>query len=307
MAASNPFAAPGIWLRCALHAHTTRSDGELPPDKLVRHYERAGFDVLAITDHDLRTEARSTDSLLVLRGSEIYADVDGRATGAHVLGLGIRRDPERRRGPRAGLAETVSWILAQGGVPFLSHPYWSGLRPERFEDCEGLVGFEIYNAACELQVGRGLSSLHWDEALEAGHLLFGIATDDSHQPGYDSALAWVWARCAKPSREAVLDALRTGCFYSSAGPVIHELELSGDTVELRCSPAASVTLLAGKERGARVNSGRLGYRYRGEILEENDAGDIVASRLRVPPRARYGRIEIADARGRKAWTNPLWH
>jgi hypothetical protein len=307
MAARDPFAARGTWLRCALHTHTTSSDGELPPAKLVRHYERAGFDVLAITDHGLRTEARSSDGLLVLRASEIYAQVDGHATGAHVLGLGIRRDPERLRGRRAGLAETVAWILAQGGVPFLAHPYWSGLRAERFESCEGLVGLEVYNAACELQIGRGLSSLQWDEALGAGHLLYGIAADDSHQPGYDSALAWVWARCDERSREAVLDALRTGCFYSSTGPVVHELELSGDTLELRCSAASSVTLLAGKEQGARVNSGRLGYRYRGEILEENDAGEIVAVRLRLPPRARYGRIEIADARGRKAWTNPLWY
>jgi hypothetical protein len=306
MAARNPFAARGSWLRCALHAHTTSSDGELPPAKLVRHYDRAGFDVLAITDHDLRTDARSTNGLLVLRASEIYADVNGRATGAHVLGLGIRSDPERRRGRRPGLAETVAWILAQGGVPFLAHPYWSGLRAESFEGCEGLVGLEVYNAACELQMGRGLSSPHWDEALEAGRHLYGIATDDSHQPGYDSAMAWVWARCEERSRDAVLDALRTGCFYSSAGPAVHELELDGDTVELRCSPAASVTLLAGKERGARVNAGRLGYRYRGEILEENDAGEIVAARLQLPPRARYGRLELADARGRKAWTNPLW-
>ena len=42
---SNPFAATGTWLRCALHAHTTRSDGELSPDELVSLYERAGFQI----------------------------------------------------------------------------------------------------------------------------------------------------------------------------------------------------------------------------------------------------------------------
>ena len=46
-----PFEGDGVWLRCALHAHTTNSDGEMAPDMLVRHYEWAGFDVLAITDH----------------------------------------------------------------------------------------------------------------------------------------------------------------------------------------------------------------------------------------------------------------
>ena len=42
---TNPFQIDGTWLRCALHAHTTRSDGELQPDALVdlglRHAKRA--------------------------------------------------------------------------------------------------------------------------------------------------------------------------------------------------------------------------------------------------------------------------
>ena len=70
-ASSNPFAATGTWLRCALHAHTTRSDGELSPAELVALYERAGFDVLAITDHWVRTDAPSTERLLVIPSSEL--------------------------------------------------------------------------------------------------------------------------------------------------------------------------------------------------------------------------------------------
>ena len=42
----HPFDEPGEWFRCALHAHTTNSDGDLAPELLVRHYEWAGYDVL---------------------------------------------------------------------------------------------------------------------------------------------------------------------------------------------------------------------------------------------------------------------
>ena len=35
---SAPWSSPGSWLRCALHAHTTNSDGELAPRALVKHY-----------------------------------------------------------------------------------------------------------------------------------------------------------------------------------------------------------------------------------------------------------------------------
>ena len=109
----------------------------------------------------------------------------------------------------------------------------------------GLVGLEVWNAGCELEVGRGDSSLHWDEALERGRNLFALATDDSHHPGYDSGFAWTMVRAEEKSQEAVLAALRTGSFYGSTGPEITSVELADDVVTVRCSPAASVTLVRG--------------------------------------------------------------
>jgi len=300
------FAGPGEWLRCALHAHTTNSDGELPPEMLVRHYEWAGFDVLAITDHWVRTAQPSTDRLLVIPSTELNAQAGGPEHDAHVLALGVETDPERPEGEFADLADTVAWVHEHGGVAYLAHTYWSGLRTDQFENCDGLLGIEVWNAGCELEVGRGDGSLHWDEALERGRLLYAIATDDSHHPGYDSALAWVWARCAERSREAVLDALRTGRFYSSSGPELHELAVADDHVVVRCSPAASVTLFAGRRRGARVNAGRLGYPHRARVLERTADGAITAALLERPPGAPYGRLEVAGAYGGRAWTNPLW-
>jgi hypothetical protein len=272
-----PFDGDGVWLRCALHAHTTNSDGELAPDMLVRHYEWAGFDVLAITDHWVRTVERSTRKLPVI--------------------------PE---GEFAQLQEVVSWIDENGGVPYIAHTYWSGLRTDQFEDCEGLLGLEVWNAGCELEIGRGDGSLHWDEALEGGRHFFALATDDSHHPGYDSGFAWTMVRAADTSQEAVLDALRTGSFYGSTGPEITSVELADDVVTVRCSPAASVTLLAGRARGARANAGRLGYPHNSEIVERDSAGLITACRLEKPWNTPYGRLEVADTLGRRAWTNALW-
>src|SRR5438445_12022583 len=95
LARVSPFEGDGVWLRCALHAHTTNSDGELAPDLLVRHYEWAGFDVLAITDHWVRTVEPSTERLLVIPGTELNARApDGPEEDAHVLALGVEADPE---------------------------------------------------------------------------------------------------------------------------------------------------------------------------------------------------------------------
>jgi hypothetical protein len=301
-----PFESDGVWLRCALHAHTTNSDGQLLPDKLVRHYEWAGYDVLAVTDHWVRTVERSTKKLLVIPSTELNAQCGGPEHDAHVLAFGVAADPVVPESEFAPLQEVVDWILANGGVPYIAHTYWSGLRTEQWEACEGLVGLEVWNAGCELEIGRGDSSLHWDEALERGRNLFALATDDSHNPGYDSGFAWTMVRAAERTQEAVLDALRGGAFYGSTGPELEAVEVTDDAITVRCSPTASVTLFAGRHRGARVNAGRLGYPHNGQILERDHSGLITACRLERPWDAAYGRIEVADPSGGRAWTNPLW-
>ena len=300
------FGEGGVWLRCALHAHTTNSDGDLPPDKLVRHYEWAGYDVLAITDHWVRTVERSTRRLLVIPSVELNATAGGPEHDAHVLALGVEADPVIPENEFAPLAAVVSWIAANGGVPYLAHTYWSGLRTDQWETCAGLLGIEVWNSGCELEIGRGDSSIHWDEALEGGRGFFALATDDSHHPGYDSGFAWTMVRAAEKTQEAVLEALRTGSFYGSTGPSINSVTVDDATVTVECSPAKSVTLVCSRARGARANAGRRGYPKDSEILARDSAGLITAVRLERPYNVPYGRIEVADADGRRAWTNPLW-
>jgi hypothetical protein len=304
-APSNPFAATGMWLRCALHAHTTRSDGVLSPEELVSHYERAGFDVLAITDHWVRTEARSTERLLVVPSSELSCVLPGETDG-HLLAFGIEEDPLEFVRTRPDLAAAAAWIEDHGGVAYLAHPYWTGAPASGLSLSDCVAGLEVYNAGCELEVGRGLSTVHWDDLLERGGRYFGIAADDSHHAHLDSGFAWVWARVAERSRTAVLEALATGCFYSSTGPLVDELRVEDGSVEVRCSPCRRVTLCTGRRRGASVSAGRFGYRYAGEILSDADEEEITRARLERPAGSLYGRLELVDSYGRKAWTNPLW-
>ncbi len=302
----NVFAAQGEWFRCALHAHTTNSDGELAPEYLVRHYDWAGYDVLAITDHWHRTVEASTRGLLVIPSTELNARCPSMHDDAHVLALGVQADPELPEGVFAPLQEVVDWIASNGGLPFLAHTYWSGLRSELWWETEGLCGIEVWNSGCELELGRGDSSLHWDEVLERGRPLTALATDDSHHPGYDSGFAWTWVRAAERTQEAILAALAAGAFYGSTGPEIHAVEVSEDEVVVRCSPAAAVTLYSGRWRGARANEGRLGYPNNSEVLDRDAEGRLTAVRLRRPYEAPYGRVEVLDRDGGKAWTNALW-
>lgn len=301
---NNPWQAHGAWLRCALHAHTTNSDGELAPRALVKHYERAGYDVLAVTDHWVRSDPPSTERLLVVPGAELNCLLPGGRDG-HVLALGIEDALESLEGERLDLAGTAGWITDNGGVAYLAHPYWTGVTPGTLELPETVSGIEIFNAGCELEIGRGLSAVHWDELLDAGRRCFALATDDSHHPGFDSDVAWTWVR-SEPTLNGVLEALRTGCFYGSTGPRLSSVSAGNGSIVVECDPCRSVTVVFGISSGASVHAGRLGYRYGGEILATAPDGSITAARLDLPETARYARLQVTDERGGRAWTNPVW-
>ena len=210
----NPFATPGNWLRCALHAHTTASDGEAPPSALAAHYARAGYDVLATTDH-WNVTAIESDEILVIPSSELNASLPNGRDG-HVLAFGIDRVPERRE-PFPSLAAAAEWIDSAGGVAYLAHPRWTGAGVTEMLDAPGVCGIEVFNAGCELECSRGLAGDYWDNVLSHGRRCFGLATDDSHMPGFDSGHAWTLVRTEERSAPAVIDALREGRFYASHG------------------------------------------------------------------------------------------
>src|SRR5579862_6050576 len=94
-----------------LHAHTTWSDGSLTVRELCDLYGRAGFDVLAVTDHtvpgdyvreasfgayldEIRAEgerARRLYDLLVIPGLELTHEDSDPTLAGHALALGLER------------------------------------------------------------------------------------------------------------------------------------------------------------------------------------------------------------------------
>jgi len=299
-----PFDRDGEWLRCQLHSHTTNSDGEATADGLVEHYVRAGFDVLAITDHWHITTA-AHDELVLLPSSELSAKLEGRGDfDADVLAYGIDVLPEPRE-EFPSIAAAAEWIVAQGGVAYLAHPYWSGLRAEDYLAAPALSGIEVMNAGSELLQGNGLSAVHWDDILHLGGTCLGIATDDSHYPGQDSRLAWTMVAAPERSHDAVLEALRTGDFYATSGAAILGIDVDGRGVEVRCGPARSITVRSGPWDGCRVDARPYAMNWRGRVLDRRDDGAITRARFEPPEYWKWGRVEVVSVEGATAWSNPF--
>ena len=291
----------GEWLRCQFHAHTVNSDGTATPAELCDHYAAVGFDVLAITDHWHVTD-HARDGLVVMPSSELSCHAANPSGEAEALAIGVPELPDPKE-PFAGIEELAAWITEHGGAPFVCHPYWSGLTPEELGAAPSLVGIEIWNAGCEIQQGNGLSTALWDALLHAGRPLFGLANDDSHEPGKDSRIGWTWVLAAERSREGVVDALRRGAFYGSAGPRLLGIEIGPVAIEVQCSPARSVRLCSGPWDGCGVNADDAWGDWRGEPLTRDASGQLTAVRFEYPEYWRWARVEVEDDRGRRAWGN----
>jgi 3',5'-nucleoside bisphosphate phosphatase len=214
-------------LLCELHAHTTWSDGALGVRELVDLYGRNGFDVLAVTDHVLRTEdpfavgghrcvhsanfddyldelaneaARALEryDLLVVPGLELTFNAYDPRRAGHAVAVGLREFVH----VDGGLEEACRRARSSGAALVAAHPAAAD-RLDTRRTClfasepttRALVDrFELFNR----------NTLYgW--VAEAG--LPGIATGDFHRP--EHLATWkTLLPCAKDER-AVVEYLRS--------------------------------------------------------------------------------------------------
>lgn len=314
--AIEPFEDGGLWLRCNLHAHTTESDGMLSPFMLRRYYTLGGYDVLAMTDHDRLTppptEPERGPTVMILPGTEISLRAPTSGGPLHVVAVGVREMPEVDE--TTNLDAVITAVRGQGGIAIVAHPWWSGLLPEELGSLDGVAAIEVFNGGCEVEQGRGNSAQYWDALLARGIRMNAVATDDHHLPGFNAFQAWTMVKAAERTPDAVLDALRTGAFYSSTGPTIRSIHLQDGELVVETSPCVSIAAVGQPPYGARVNAGPHGLSIWGQRrMEESglregllEGQTLTSARFPRFQGLRYIRVEVIDELGRHAWSNPIW-
>lgn len=224
--------------KASFHAHTNQSDGRYPPHEVVDEYNKLGYSILALTDHDLVTypwtgfadlqdgnENRDPVSLGML---SIVANELSRHH--HTLSL-FSDFKAQERDLDLVLGNMAAW--SDNAVAVIAHPamHW----PRRFDTesvltdsvvqyylnyyrrHDHLIGMEVHNGTRPLNeyvMDREL----WDRLLSIAmpdRPIWGFATDDMHSSvhyGRD----WVVIPLEKFTEEAVRQALIDGSFYFSS-------------------------------------------------------------------------------------------
>lgn len=293
-------------LKGGLHSHSTRSDGELAPDALIRLHARKGYDFLALTDHRVYNYANYAPDarLLVLPGIETDGNGVGPAQGTcfHTVAVGpLPQDgnafeqDEKVESVTFQSAEDyqpmVDMLLRKGNLVIYAHPQWSGTPARTFERLQGVTAMEVWNSGCALENDMDYDNgFIWDELLRRGMRIFGVAVDDGHlenQHGH----GWVCVR-AHQNPASIVEALRQGAFYSTCGPVIDDFYVADGKAVVVCS-AARYVLFASSQTPwwHKVTA---------------PSGPLTYAEYPLNPGCRYVRAVVMDERGRRAWSNPIF-
>jgi hypothetical protein len=286
------YATSGQWYKGSLHLHTNRSDGHLSLIELVKKYAAAKFDFVAVTDHWCLPEFngnRKTLPLVVIDGIELDG-FDNAGAYFHVVALGASLQlPTATR----NFVKAMQAARSQGALLIWAHPHWTGNSSE-----EGLRhnfdGMEIYNHSSHCENGSGYALSHWDQVLNRHSDFLGFATDDSHfipERRYWKG-GWIMVNAASCTQEEILANIRSGNFYASQGPEFKSIEYSANTVKVETSPIAFARLI--------------GSRMVGSWIQATENEPLLRAEFELPSDWPYARLEIEDADGKRAWTNPLW-
>jgi hypothetical protein len=306
MSSLAPFSTPGRFWRGNLHTHSTLSDGALSVDDVVNRYKAVGYDFMMLSDHfthhfnypiaDTR-HLRGNDFTTIL-GAELHAPVTTAGEWWHIVAAGLPLDFEPVKKGETGpqIAKRAADLGAFVGI---AHPAWSQLTIEDGRALSFAHAVEIYNHGCAVECDRGDGFYLLDQMLNEGHRhLTAFATDDAHFKNADHFGGWVHVKAQSLDPDVLLEALKTGQYYSSQGPQIHDISLEGHELTITCSPVDTIAVVCGISRTA-VQMGRS---ITGAMLNLKKLEDGWMMEKTSP----WFRVVVIDNAGKRAWSNPVW-
>ena len=298
------------WYKGNIHTHTTESDGDEDPQKVVSWYRRHGYDFLVLSDHNHLTllnygeRKRRFKRPLMIPGEEISANIQNGTIPIHINGIGISRlvEPIDTGQVVSTIQANVDAIHQAGGISSINHPnYKWAFDHTHLSQVRGLNLLEVFNGhpASNLYGGEGKYTYEqiWDGVLSEGSIVFGVATDDAHNyhdfvpEKSNPGRGWVVVRAPEFTQDAIVSALETGEFYASTGVTLADLESTPEKIRIEVEPEPFrmyTTKFIGK-------NGRVLLETSGFAAEYCPSGN-----------EGYVRTVTVSSGNTKAWTQPVF-
>ncbi len=272
--------------RANTHTHSTFSDGKLTPEELKEKYKGEGYDILAITDHELCIDHSylNDENFLTLTAYEIATnDINDRYAKRtyhfnlisktphntkqvyfHPDDLGGRSDKyldrvvcdgeyRKREYSVECMNEVIREANEAGYLVVYNHPTWSLQNWTDYSGLKGLWGVEVINGVC-IKMGHEDYQPHvFDDLLKLGNRIFPIAADDCHRPE-QTFIGYLMIAAKELTYESVIAALEAGDFYATSGPRINELTLDDVILKIKTSDAVQIRVCTENRRRYVIDS-----------------------------------------------------
>jgi hypothetical protein len=308
----NPYAAtvsgtagePVRWWRVNLHAHSRAwgglTNGVESPEQVVQRYRALGTDVVGISNYQSLDAARLPGVFPVYEhGWNVHK--------AHHLVLGASQ-VEWLDLPFGGGTDAQQYLIdrlhGEGALVALVHPALRGARsPEALQQLGGYELLEVLNHF--LPPADSL----WDAVLSAGHPVWLIAGDDSHdsRKAGETGANYTRVLSADTSVAATLTALARGAAVgvrvtdTMPAPRLVALEVRHDSLRLRLAGAVREVRLV-TDSGRVASHATLPASARASSVTTDSAETRIV--LPVPPDASYARV-VVEGPGGLLYTNPV--
>ena len=259
------------------------SCGELPMDAVVSAYAKAGYDAIAVTNHDTFLPIKERDDITLLKGVEY-------SHKPHMLLIGV---DEFHDVPHQ---QAIDIANAAGGFVVLSHPNW--IVPdywplEMLDSTTGFLGLEILNPLIFRLSGSGLALDKWDYLLSKGRKVYGFGNDDFHAwHDIDRVCTMVYANST--SFGDIKEAVQAGRFYVADRLKLDYLDLEGNVIKIKAAHLGE----------SHVDSFEYRFVGTGGKLLHRAVGS--AAEYEVDPAQMYIRMEVYGEGGTLLFTQPLF-
>ena len=284
------------YFKTALHCHTNISDGTPSREEMKEIYKARGYQVLAITDHNVIADHSdmNEEDFLMLTGVEynitepvVWAENRLWARTYHLNFIAKRPDnlwqpflPEKnfemaqpyvdkadvQERPRVYSVEAMNELIAEanerGFMVTYNHPGWSLQSYPDYAGLKGLWGMEISNNDCVPMIHMdGNNDRVYMDLMNLGNNVVPVAADDAHVEAVAGG-GWMMVGAQELTYASVVSAMEKGELYASTGPEIYELSIDEGKLHIKCTNARYITLQGG------TRSGRTIRPENGEFLQE---------------------------------------
>ena len=309
----HPFKKSGQWFKGNLHCHSTVSDGNLPPEEVVKIYKDNGWNFLAFTEHETYSDYADrfdTENFITIPGIEPSNNDFEHFNYNHFLGISKGRkpiDPDNDKvftngyvldpGEWSGaecMQRTIDIVNKNNNISVICHPVWSRSNIDILTKLSGYNAVEIYNYGCEIESNSGLSTTYWDYLLRLGMKVWGIATDDAHHYMKDECGGFIVVKADELTIESIADSIVDGSFYSSNGPEIYDYYVEDGHVYVECSNVKHIHVMT------------YGHLNWGCSFHAQPDKYLNSANYKMSGYEQYVRVECEDENGRRAWSNPIF-